>query len=159
VSYLFSAKRLILAVLLTSCSLLAESAIAEDTIKGQVLGGGTPIVRSTVTLWEASAGAPKQIAQTKTDSDGHFEMRGAATGSDTSLYLVATAGEPKSGGGDNPAIVLLSVLGNKAPSSVTINEMTTVASVWTNNQFLNGNTLQGHALGSENRGWECADFR
>jgi hypothetical protein len=38
-------------------------------------------------------------------------------------------------------------LGNKPPSDVTINEMTTVASVWTNNEFHNGTALQGHALG------------
>ena len=35
-------------------------------IKGQVLGGGAPIAQSTVTLMQASAGAPRQLAQTKT---------------------------------------------------------------------------------------------
>ena len=52
---------------------------------------------------------------------------------------------------DDPALLapvaLLTVLGSKPPSTVTINEFTTVASVWTNNQFLNGPALQGHALG------------
>lgn len=147
-SYKLCAKQLILTVwALTSCLLFAQRALAEDTIRGQVLGGGKPLANTTVTLWEASAGAPKQLGQSKTDGEGRFEMHGAASGTDTSLYLIATGGEPNSGGGNNPAIALLSVLGNKAPSSVTINEMTTVASVWTNNQFLNGSTLQGHALG------------
>ena len=70
-------------------------------------------------------------------------------GNDTSLYLVATGGEPKarSGSGENQAIVLLAVLGNKPPEKVTINEFTTVASVWTNLQFLSGNALQGYPLG------------
>ena len=113
---------------------LAERALADEGIKGQVLGGGAPIAKSTVTLWEASTGAPKQLAQTKTNGDGRFEVRGKRAGSDMSLYLVAAGGEPKSGGGDNPAIALLTVLGDKPPASVTINEMTTVASVWTNNQ-------------------------
>jgi len=125
----------------------AKQAFANETIKGQVLGGGAPIANSTVTLWEASAGAPKQLAQTKTSGDGRFEIDTPSSGANTSLYLVATGGVPKSGGGDNPAIALLTVLGSKAPSTVTINEMTTVASVWTNNQFLNGTALQGHTLG------------
>src|SRR5262245_7647232 len=51
------------------------------------------------------------------------------------------------GSGDNPAIAMLSVLGNSPPSTVVINEMTTVASVWTHAQFLNGAAIKGHALG------------
>jgi hypothetical protein len=125
----------------------SEGARAEDAVKGQVLGAGAPIANSTVTLWEASSGAPKQLAQAKTDVDGRFELRSAGTSADTSLYLIATGGEPKSDGADNPAIALLTILGNKAPATVTINEMTTVASVWTNSQFLEGTALKGHALG------------
>jgi len=132
---------------LLSCTVLTLQGFAEETIKGQVLGGGAPIANSTVTLWQASAGAPKQLAQTKTKVDGRFEMNSPGPSGDTSLYLVATGGVPKSGGGDNPAIALLTVLGSKPLATVTVNEFTTVASVWTNNQFLNGNTLQGHALG------------
>lgn len=123
------------------------TALAGQIIKGQVLGGGAPIANSTVTLWQASAGAPKQLAQTKTNGEGRFEINSPETGADTSLYLIATGGEPRIGGGENPAIALITVLGNKAPSVVAINEMTTVASVWTNNQFLNDTTLRGHALG------------
>jgi len=39
------------------------------------------------------------------------------------------------------------VVGSKAPAKVTINEMTTVASVWTHAQFLDGAEVKGHALG------------
>jgi hypothetical protein len=42
---------------------------------------------------------------------------------------------------------LLAVLGNTPPAKVVINEMTTVASVWTTNQFINGTGIKGHALG------------
>ena len=130
-------------------ALIAGSAFAGDSIRGQVLGGGAPIAKSTVTLWEASADAPKQIAQTKTNDDGRFEARTNGSQVDAILYLVATGGEPAAnkGSGNNPAIALMAVLGNKVPATVTINEFTTVASVWTNAQFLNGTTLQGHALG------------
>jgi hypothetical protein len=42
---------------------VVEHAFAQGAIKGQVLGGGAPIAQSSVTLWEASAAAPKQLAQ------------------------------------------------------------------------------------------------
>jgi hypothetical protein len=42
---------------------------------------------------------------------------------------------------------MLSVLGNTPPPHVVVNEMTTVASVWTNAQFLDGTAIKGHALG------------
>ena len=60
---------------LTICVLLTGAAAAADSVKGQVLGGGAPIAQSTVTLWAASADAPKQLAQTKTDNEGRFEVR------------------------------------------------------------------------------------
>src|ERR1700730_4306968 len=68
---------------------------------------------------------------------------------DAVLYLIAKGGEPtvNKGSGDNPPIALLTVLGGKPPQRVVVNEFTTVASVWTNAQFLDGAALQGHALG------------
>ena len=140
----------LIASLLVPAMLFAGPAFAAEHLGGQVLGGAAPIANSTVTLWEASANAPKKLAQTKTNQQGQFEIHSAvAPGNDTSLYLVATGGEPKarSGSGENQAIVLLAVLGNKPPEKVTINEFTTVASVWTNLQFLSGNALQGYPLG------------
>src|SRR5262249_54504612 len=50
------------------------------------------------------------------------------------------------GAGDTAA-TLLAVLGNMPPPKVVINEMTTVASVWTQNQFIDGAAIKGHALG------------
>jgi hypothetical protein len=44
-------------------------------------------------------------------------------------------------------VALLSVIGNTPPSTVVVNEMTTVASVWTHAQFLDGAAIKGHALG------------
>jgi len=143
-------RKLVLRTLLVASVLLARLASAAGSIKGQVLGGGAPIAQSTVTLWEASANAPKKLTETKTNAEGQFEISGTeARGSETILYLVATGGKPtvRTGSGDNPAIALLAVLGNRAPERVTISEFTTVASVWTNAQFLNGTALQGQALG------------
>ena len=62
--------------------------------------------------------------------------------------MVAKGGQAtvNKGSVDNPAIALLTVLGNMPPAKVVINEMTTVASVWTHNQFIDGTAIKGPAL-------------
>src|SRR6266702_7460807 len=50
-------------------------ASAAVRIEGQVQAGGGPLASSTVTLWAASAGEPKQLAQAKSGSDGRFSHR------------------------------------------------------------------------------------
>src|SRR5215475_9155401 len=119
-------------------------------IEGQVQAGGGPLANSTVTLWAASAGEPRQLAQATTSSDGRFEISSQETPvADVILYLVAKGGEPgvNKSSGNNPAAALLAVLGNTPSPKVVINEMTTVASVWTANQFIDGTAIKGHALG------------
>ena len=125
---------------------LAGQASAAD-IKGQVMGGGAPIAQSTVTLWAASSGTPKQLAQTKTDANGSFSVRGAAA-AEASLYLVATGGVPavNKAAGNNPAIALLSVVGSTPPARVVINEFTTIASVVTHGQLIDNTTIKGSPL-------------
>jgi hypothetical protein len=123
---------------------------ASVRIDGQVQAGGGPLANSIVTLWGAGAGDPRQLAQTRTGSDGRFEITSQDTlSADVSLYLVAKGGEVavNRGSGDNPAIAFLTVLGSTPPATVVVNEMTTVASVWTNAQFLDGAAIKGHALG------------
>jgi hypothetical protein len=125
-------------------------AAAAVHIEGQVQAGGGPLASSTVTLWVASAGEPKQLAQMRTGDDGRFELGTQENpGKDEFVYLIAKGGEAtvNKGSGDNPAIALMTVLGNEPPTKVTVNEMTTVASVWTHAQFLDGSSIKGHALG------------
>jgi DNA-binding beta-propeller fold protein YncE len=128
---------------------LTTAASAADRIQGQVLAGGAPIARSTVTLWAAGPDAPRQLAQAKTGTDGRFELKGNAAPSGALLYVVAAGGKAASdkGEGDNGAITLLSVLGANPPASITVSELTTVASAWTHAQFLDGSAIRGHALG------------
>src|SRR5215469_11697558 len=126
----------------------AQSALAQANIKGQVLGAGAPISQSTVTLYAATADESRRLAETKTDSEGRFELRSNRVPAESSLYLLAMGGEPKArGGGNNPEIALLAVIGSKPPAHVVVNEMTTVASVWTHAQFLVGETIKGPTLG------------
>jgi streptogramin lyase len=124
--------------------------VAAVNISGQVLGGGAPIANSTVTLWAASVGAPKELAQAGTDADGRFVVTVPDTrAADDVLYLVAQRGRARASTatGDNAAIALMAVVGSSPPAKVTINEFTTVASVWTHNQFLKGTAISGHPLG------------
>lgn len=133
-----------------SILLLANAGQASGDVNGRVVGGGAPIAGSSVTLWRAGSGSPQQLAQARTSQDGSFSLpRPASAGGDSILYLVAQGGEAKASDakGDNPAIALLSVVGATAPDEVVINEFTTVASVWTLNQFIDGGTIKGHALG------------
>ena len=134
--------------LLVLCTFWTGAAFAADNIRGQVMGGGAPIVQSTVTLWAATSDVPKQLAQTKTDNEGRFEVSSAGAPDDSSLYLTAGGGIParNRAGGDNPAIALLAVVGGKPPARVVINEFTTIASVVTHTQFIDGTAIKGAPL-------------
>jgi hypothetical protein len=135
------------AMLLTAGGLLSWASVptAADTLNGRVLGGGQPIISSTVTLWAASAGTPTQLGQASTGPDGSFTLDTTGGTGTASLYLIANGGH-NAQGSDNPAIALMTVIGDKPPATVTINEMTTVASVWTHAQFLDGSVIKGPAL-------------
>ena len=131
------------------CVMMAATSTVAAPINGHVLGGGTPIAGSAVTLWAASAGTPKQLAQATTGADGSFALRAPdAPDAGSSLYLIAKGGRSAAdkGSGSNDAIALMTVLGSKAPAKVTINEMTTIASVWTHNQFIDGTAIKGLPL-------------
>jgi hypothetical protein len=97
-------------------------------------------------------------AQTKSASDGRFELGTTeTTASDVILYLVAKGGDK--GSGDNPAISLMAVLGSAPPEKVVINELTTVASVWTNAQFLDGTAIKGPTLSLRIAAGNVPNFR
>src|SRR5208282_4965248 len=117
---------------------------------GHVYGGGGPISGSTVTLWATGQSAPTKLSEAKANDDGAFDLSfDTQKAGGEVLYLIAKGGMPKVGGSReaNPAITLMATLGANPPKQVTINELTTVASVWTGVQFLKGAALTGHTLG------------
>ena len=118
-------------------------------LAGTVQGAGLPIAGSTVTLYAAGTGAPTQLAQGKTDENGAFKLAVAQVPADSVLYVVAKGGTSKAAAdkGTNNAIGLMAVLGGSLPNKVTVNEFTTIASVWTSAQFLKGDVLSGTELG------------
>jgi len=118
-------------------------------VTGYVLSGRAPVERARVTLWAATADAPAQLDQATTGPDGHFTVETAASSAqDTSLYLTAVGGKSSADktGGDNERMALMTVLGGTPPASVVINELTTIASVWTHCQFIDRAEIRGHAL-------------
>ncbi len=138
------------ATLCFAIALMAVSTFAADRIEGRVEGARQPIAGAAVTLWLAGAGAPLKIARAQTGDDGGFNVTLDAGQRGTGVfYLTATGGVPRANpsGKPNPAIRLLAILGTAPPERVTINELTTVASVWTAAQFLNHDGLSGNALG------------
>jgi len=125
---------------------LTGHASVQRNINGQVLGGGAPMSHSTVTLWEAIGGTPRKVAQTTTNADGRFQLDGKASSGDTSFYLLATGGVPRGKSANNPHVVLLAVVGSNPPAQVVVDEMTTIASVITHTQFINGAAVKGSPL-------------
>jgi len=128
------------ALLLAITLCLSSVAAAADRIQGRVAVAGQPVAGAVVTAWSAGAEAPRKLGQVKSGGDGTFELAlpGAGAGGGT-LYLVA---EPS-----NPAVKLLTTLGTAPAHAVAINELTTVASVWTAAQFLDGTAMRGNPLG------------
>jgi hypothetical protein len=131
--------------------LISGSAVAATRVEGQVQIGGGAVSGSTVTLWAASADAPAQLAQAKTDANGRFVLSVAQTPSGVpTFYLVGSGGTPavNKAGGNNPAIGLLAVLGAPPPpAKVIVNELTTVASAFTAARFIKGEAISGNPLG------------
>ncbi len=127
-------------------------------INGAVHGGQNPVAGAAVFVYQAgNSGYGRgdvKLACTTSASNGQFSFGSTApvcAGSDRprrspvpatgspNLYLLAVGGNP--GAGSNAALVMMAALGpcNGAVANgfVTINEVTTAASVWALSQFMN----------------------
>lgn len=138
------------AALTIAVALVSVSAAAADRIEGRVEAGGAPIAGAGVTVWLAGPGAPEKLVEATTNEDGLYSLTiDGGRDDDGIFYLIAEGGKAKTaaGKGPNSATALMATLGAAPPERVTINELTTVASVWTGAQFLNGRAMSGNALG------------
>src|SRR4051794_11858515 len=97
-----------------------------------------------MTLWAPTPDPPARLAQATTGADGGCAVSVDQVPNGSILSLVATGGTASAGkqASNTPAIALLAVLGEKPPAHVVVNELTTVASVVTAAQFINGATLK-----------------
>jgi hypothetical protein len=92
-----------LAALVAGATIIsAIQAVAAD-IAGYVQAAGSPIAEATVTLYAAGEGAPRQLAQGKTDADGAFNLNADQVPPDSLLYVIAKGDRAASGAGHGVA--------------------------------------------------------
>jgi len=145
-----------LAAALTGCATSAGSLgggsgiTPAATIGGRVHGGNQPVTGATVTLW--AAGAPTSgggygtgatlVSTTLSLGDGSFNFNVAgASPCTTGQYLYITSTGGNTGAGINTYSAMMAALPAPCSSStagtfVWINEVTTVAAVWSLQQFM-----------------------
>jgi hypothetical protein len=144
-------------VILSGCAMqnaAPPSPVAIPTLKGKVHGGNQPVVGATIQLYAAGTAGYASPAQplisksVTTDTEGNFTITGdytcpSVSGQDTQVYITATGGNPGlDGEPDNNALALMTTLGScsalTSSTSININELTTVAAVWSLAQFMSG---------------------
>ncbi len=99
-----------------------------------------PLPGAQVSLYAAGAGEPRLLARTTTDGSGRFQLRSAPSGRGSKGVFYATA--DLAGG-----LQLLCVIGPSLPTSITINELTTVAAGFAFAQFAISGVLAGDDFG------------
>jgi hypothetical protein len=118
-----------------------ESSPLFISLHGSVQGGQHPISGSSLQLYAAgsrgvgSAALPLLSQPARSDSSGGFSFNAACPSPTSQLYLTAKEGNPGlTPGVTNPSIALIAALGpcgELSPSTpITVNEVTTVGSVW-----------------------------
>lgn len=156
-----------LAAALTGCATSGTSTLAPSTtvtsapaptinITGTVHGGQQPIAGVQIQLYAAGSTGygsafpyspgPSLLGSNvvTTNSSGGFNINGDFTcpASNPAVYLVGTGGFPVTGQPANPNLALMVALGPcsglNSISFVTINELTTIASVWPLAPFMSG---------------------
>jgi hypothetical protein len=127
-------------------------------LQGRVQGGQHPISGSTIQVYSAgttgraSSALPLLSQPAHSDGNGGFSFKIACPSSTSQLYITAREGNPGSGPGVvNPAIALMAALGPcgelTSSPSVTINEVTTVGSIWPLASYMSSASLLGYGSG------------
>jgi sugar lactone lactonase YvrE len=111
-------------------------------LRGTVQSGGTtsalPLADALVTLYEATANIPLELATARTDIEGNFSLDISRNTSDSIFYATARLGD---------GLHLLTIVGQSIPASITINELTTVAAAFSTAQFAHDGVIAGDPFG------------
>jgi hypothetical protein len=137
---------------ITGCAtgkIAAPSAVNGQNFNGVIMGGGQPVAGANIQLYAPSTNGYGATAASlfnrvvTSDANGRFNFTGAYScpSSSTPVYLVITGGNPGlPAGTNNSALALMGLLGNcgdmTPSSSFVINELTTVAAVWSLAPFM-----------------------
>ena len=115
---------------------LALCGFVNPSLTGTVQAGRSPITGATVTVFASAKKGVQNLGSAQTDAQGNFQLSYAKPSGAPALYAIASGG---SVGRTRPnaASVLMAVIGppRNALTSIVINELTTVASVFPLAQF------------------------
>jgi hypothetical protein len=151
-------------LLLAGCGVAPVTSVsnANVSLRGRVHGGQQPISGATVQLYAASnagdgaTATPLVSKVVKTNASGVFDISGlyACPTASSLVYLVASGGNPGlAAGTNNRAATLTAALGAcgdlSASTYVVVNEVTTVAAVWSLAPFMNSYAETGSGTGDE----------
>ena len=130
-------------------------ALARHCAWRQPTGDGASIqFYAAGTSGPGSAALPLLSKPVQSDSNGNFSIPASliCPSSITQVYVVARGGKPETlSGGGNPALELTAMLGScnelSAFSSISVNEVTTVGSVWPLAAFMTSPSHLGYESG------------
>ena len=126
-----------------------NAAVMRRTVlSGVVQTGNRPLPGSVVVLYAGRSTSRLRLGSAITGARGTFRISYPRPRRDAVVYLVATGGS-RAGG---RAVQLMSVTGSvqRPQLSVTVNELTTVASAYALAQFMHGAVVRGRSPGLEN---------
>jgi streptogramin lyase len=127
------------------CPRLPTAREGGHSVAGLVQASGEGLGGLAVTLYAGGPTGSQVLGTASTDGDGRFRIRARLPANPVPLYVIARSG------GD-ARIALLTVLGadGSPPTSIFVNELTTVAGVWPLAQFLDGDDVRGNPVGLRN---------
>ena len=143
------ARSVVLALLASLAVVAGPATVAHaDQLSGRVVADSRPVDASRVILYASGARTAAPLASATTDSRGRFALSYISPRGAPVLYAVAS-------GGRTPARRVLRLMAVADPASasprrLTINELTTVASVYSLSRVLRGVRLTGPSPGLPN---------
>jgi GH35 family endo-1,4-beta-xylanase len=148
----------VLAMTLGCGSTQQQGPVSSISVEGLVHGGQQPVGGASIQLYAAGTGGVGSAAQPLlakpaiSGSDGGFSLTGLYTcpSPTAEVYIVAQGGDPMgSSGVSNSAIALMTMLGPcgglTANTYISINEVTTIASIWPVASYMTSVTAMGSA--------------
>ena len=134
--------RVLLAVAAMVLATHGVSTANPKSLSGVVQTGGTsssqPLPNVNVTLFKATNALPTTLGQATTDATGRFSICYRRSTSHTIFFVQADVGE---------SVKFVAILGPDLPTSVTINELTTVAASYSMAQFFRTAVISGNSFG------------
>ena len=120
------------------CFITAVQVLFCADVKGAAFIDRRPLKGAHIILWKASEkSAAEKVEEAKSGDEGDFSFSGIKDLEGEGSFYV-TAQDP-----EDTAVALLSVMGPELIPTIVINELTTVASIFTHSRFMKGSLIEG----------------